>query len=156
LPGFLKAIGLFKELAMQNFDISTEQKLADKNINPTAMRILVLNSLLQQHSAISLSDIEKTLEPADRITIYRTLKTFSEKGLIHVIDDGTGSPKYALCMEDCDAGQHHDTHVHFYCINCKETFCLPDSKIPMVQLPADFTSTEMNLVVKGVCRKCKN
>jgi hypothetical protein len=32
-------------------NISTEQKLADKNINATAMRILVLNSLLKQNSA---------------------------------------------------------------------------------------------------------
>ena len=134
---------------------NTEQKLAAKNINPTAMRLLVLDSLLKQHSAVSLSDIEKSLEPADRITIYRTLKTFSEKGLIHIIDDGTGSPKYALCAEDCDANQHHDLHVHFYCVSCKETFCLPNSKIPEVALPADFTTTEMNLVVKGVCSKCK-
>jgi len=134
----------------------TEQKLTDKKINPTAMRILVLDSLLKQRSAISLTDIEKTLEPADRITIYRTLKTFAEKGLIHVIDDGTGSPKYALCPHDCDAEQHHDLHVHFYCISCKETFCLPNSKIPEVALPDNFSSTEMNLIVKGVCSKCKN
>jgi len=137
-------------------NIDTEQKLADKKINPTAMRLLVLDSLLKQSSAISLTDIEKNLETADRITIYRTLKTFAEKGLIHVIDDGTGSPKYALCPDDCDANQHHDLHVHFYCISCKETFCLPNSKIPEVALPDNFAATEMNLVVKGVCSKCKN
>lgn len=137
-------------------NVDTEQKLMDKKINPTAMRILVLDSLLKQSSAISLTDMEKNLGPADRITIYRTLKTFAEKGLIHVIDDGTGSPKYALCPDDCDANQHHDLHVHFYCISCKETFCLPNSKIPEVALPDSFTATEMNLVVKGVCNKCKN
>jgi Fur family transcriptional regulator, ferric uptake regulator len=133
-----------------------EKKLTDKKINPTAMRLLVLDSLLNQRSATSLSDIEKSLETADRITIYRTLKTFEEKGLIHIIDDGTGSPKYALCAESCDANQHHDLHVHFYCTECKETFCLPNSKIPEVALPDNFTSTEMNLVVKGICSKCKN
>jgi Fur family ferric uptake transcriptional regulator len=137
-------------------DASTEQKLAQKNINPTAMRLLVLNALLKQNSAISLSDIEKLLEPADRVTIYRTLKTFEEKGLVHMIDDGSGSPKYALCHEACDAGQHHDMHVHFYCLNCKETFCLPNSKIPDILLPGNFTSLEMNLLVKGVCSKCQN
>jgi Fur family ferric uptake transcriptional regulator len=134
----------------------TEQKLVDKKINPTAMRLLVLDLLLKQNSAISLSDIEKGLEPADRTTIYRTLKTFEEKGLTHVIDDGTGSPKYALCLEECDANEHHDLHVHFYCISCKETFCLPNCKIPDLSLPKDFTATEMNLVVKGVCDRCKN
>ncbi|HWZ05000.1 MAG TPA: hypothetical protein VNX40_15390, partial [Mucilaginibacter sp.] len=78
----------------------TEQKLIDKNINPTAMRLLVLDFLLNQNAAISLSDIEKGLTPADRITIYRTLKTFEEKGLVHAIDDGTCSPKYALCLDE--------------------------------------------------------
>jgi Fur family ferric uptake transcriptional regulator len=137
-------------------DVVTEQKLAEKNINPTAMRLLVLNALLQQSFAVSLSDIEKILEPADRVTIYRTLKTFAEKGLVHIIDDGTGSPKYALCPEACDAHQHHDMHVHFYCIACKETFCLPNSKIPEILLPNKFTSLEMNLLVKGVCGDCQN
>ena len=132
-----------------------EQRLTDKHINPTAMRLLVLEVLLNQTSAMSLSDIEKSLEPADRITIYRTLKTFEEKGMIHSIDDGTGSPKYALCIEDCDANHHHDLHVHFYCTNCKETFCLPDSKIPELSLPVGFSAVEMNLVVKGVCINCQ-
>lgn len=135
-------------------ETATGQKLIDKNINPTAMRLLVLDLLLQQASAISLSDIERALLPADRITIYRTIKTFEEKGLVHLIDDGTGSPKYALCKDTCDAGEHHDMHVHFYCINCKETFCLPDSKIPDIALPLKFNSQEMNLLVKGTCDQC--
>lgn len=133
-----------------------EQKLTDKNINPTAMRILVLDLLLKQNHAISLSDIEKGLGPSDRTTIYRTLKTFEEKGLTHVIDDGTGTPKYALCREECSAHEHHDLHVHFYCTSCKETFCLPNSKIPDILLPNGFTSLELKLMVKGVCDQCEN
>ncbi|MBB3058977.1 Fur family transcriptional regulator [Mucilaginibacter gotjawali] len=137
-------------------DKITEQKLVNKNINPTAMRLLVLDFLLSQSAAISLSDIEKGLSPADRITIYRTLKTFEEKGLVHAIDDGTGSPKYALCLDECNPNEHHDMHVHFFCVTCKETFCLPDSKIPGITLPAKFTPQEMNLLVKGVCSNCVN
>ena len=134
----------------------TEQKLTEKKINPTAMRLLVLDLLFKQNSAISLTDIEKSLEPADRTTIYRTLKTFEEKGLTHIIDDGTGTPKYALCLKACDDHEHHDLHVHFYCTSCKETFCLANSKIPDVNLPGGFTASQMNLVVKGICDKCKN
>ena len=134
--------------------IELEQRLTGKNINPTAMRILVLDMLLKQRSAVSLSDIEKNLGSADRTTIYRTLKTFEHYGLIHMIDDGTGSPKYALCADECSTDVHHDLHVHFYCNSCKETFCLPNHKIPEISLPADFTFTEMNLIVKGICSKC--
>lgn len=135
--------------------IGIEQKLKDKEINPTAMRLLVLDHLLEQHTAISLSDIEKGLAPADRITIYRTLKTFEDHGLVHSIEDGTGVPKYAICLEECDAHAHHDLHVHFYCNSCKETFCLPKSKVPQIGLPKGFIFQEMNLVVKGVCNRCQ-
>ena len=134
--------------------VEAEEKLLGRKINPTAMRILVLDFLLGKQSAISLSDIEKGLYPADRTTIYRTLKTFGQSGLIHIIDDGTGTPKYALCMDECAENEHHDAHVHFYCNTCKETFCLPNHKIPQITLPSDFKLAEMNLTVKGICNKC--
>lgn len=131
-----------------------EYRLKEKNINPTAMRLLVLDVLMVQHSAISLNDLEKEMGRADRITLYRTLKTFEEKGLVHSIEDGSGATKYALCEKDCDGENHHDLHVHFYCNACKETFCLPNTKIPEVVLPVRFVSEEMNLVIKGVCEHC--
>ena len=118
------------------------------------MRLLVLDYLLQQKSTLSLTDIEKGLAPADRITIYRSLKSFEEHGLVHLIDDGTGAPKYALCVDDCDTVGHHDLHVHFHCTNCQETFCLPDITFPTVKLPDKFKSEESNLIIKGTCNKC--
>jgi len=128
--------------------------LTKKDVNPTAMRLLVLSYLRQQSSAISLSDLEKGLEPADRITIYRSIKKFEEKGLVHSIDDGSGAPKYALCEQDCEAGHHHDLHVHFFCNTCNTTSCLPKSQIPQVILPEGFSAEEVSLVVKGICNKC--
>lgn len=131
-----------------------EQKLLDKKVQPTAMRMLVLDYLSKQSSAVGLTDIEKSLSPADRTTIYRSLKTFEEHGLVHSIEDGTGTPKYALCIDNCETGAHHDLHVHFYCNVCKETFCLPKSAIPGIALPAGFKTEELNLTAKGVCERC--
>lgn len=131
-----------------------EYRLINKDINPTAMRLLVLDFLTKQVTAISLNDLEKGMGPSDRITLYRTLKTFEEKGLVHSIEDGTGATKYALCEADCDAEHHHDLHVHFYCNSCKETFCLPNTKIPDISLPKKFRSEELNLIIKGTCEQC--
>ena len=133
---------------------ATGQKLSDKKVNPTAMRLLVLDYILDQSAALSLSDIEKGLAPADRITIYRTLKTFEKQGIIHIIEDGTGTPKYALCPEECETDHHRDMHVHFYCLACKETFCLPDTRFPSVSLPDNFSPADVSLLVKGTCDKC--
>lgn len=131
-----------------------EHRLKDKDINPTAMRLLVLEFLTKQVAAISLNDLEKGMGPSDRITLYRTLKTFEEKGLVHSIEDGTGATKYALCESDCNGDHHHDLHVHFYCNACKETFCLPNTQIPEITLPVKFRSEEMNLIIKGTCELC--
>lgn len=131
-----------------------EQRLEAKGIKPTAMRNLVLDYLSNHLSAISLTELEKALTPVDRVTVYRTLKTFEEHCLVHAIDDGTGSSRYALCKEDCDDSPHHDLHVHFYCSQCTETYCLPKTLIPSVGLPEGFKQDEMSLLVKGVCQKC--
>jgi len=131
-----------------------EALLATKQIKPTAMRLLVLEFLLKQTTAISLADLEQAFQHSDRITLYRTLKTFEEKLLVHSINDGTGSFKYAMCQDDCTGEAHADLHLHFYCTACQETFCLPKTKIPQVSLPEKFRLEELNLIAKGLCDKC--
>lgn len=130
-----------------------EKKLEVKKVRPTAVRLLVLKKLQKQKSAVSLQDLEAAFEKVDRITLYRTLKTFQEKGLIHSIEDGTGATKYALCQEGCQCAPE-DMHVHFFCNSCEDTFCLPKFKIPEVSLPQGFIPLETNLLVKGICGNC--
>lgn len=132
-----------------------ENRLKEKQVRPTAMRLLVLEMLSQQNAASSLHDLEAAFERADRITLYRTLKTFEEKGLVHSIEDGTGATKYALCAPGC-ACAPQDLHVHFHCSGCAETYCLPKSKIPDINLPVGYQLEEINLVVKGTCSRCSS
>jgi len=131
-----------------------ENKLVENNIKPTAMRELVLKLLMEQTSAVSLSDMENLFEKADKVTLYRTLKTFEENKLIHSIDDGTGSIKYAMCTETCHCAPE-DLHVHFFCTKCQHTFCLYDVPIPTITLPVNSKLESINMVVKGVCANCK-
>ena len=137
-----------------NMKPEVERILTTKDINPTANRMLVLDYLLELSSSISLTDLELSLASFDRVTLYRTIKTFEEKGLVHKIEDGSGITKFALCQDSCEEGRHHDLHVHFYCHNCKQTFCLPKTKIPEVTLPANYQNQEMELTVKGICASC--
>jgi len=99
-----------------------ENKLVSKNTKPTSMRILVYAFLDSQNVALSLSEIENQFENADRITIYRTLKTFEEKGIVHSIQENN-TTKYRLCEDDCNENTHSDRHLHFYCKICKQTTC---------------------------------
>jgi len=119
------------------------------------MRELVLDILAEQKMAISLSDLEQKFHKSDKVTLYRTLKTFEEKKLIHSIDDGTGAVKYALCKESCQC-HPEDLHVHFFCLKCQHTFCLSDIPIPSIKLPVNFSVKTVNMVIKGICSSCND
>lgn len=134
----------------------TERILKSKGISPTAMRVVVLNYLNMQDHALSLTDIELGIDTADRVTIYRTLKTFESHGLVHSIGDGSGTQKFALCEPLCSRERHQDIHPHFYCTSCQETICLPTMKIPDVQLPANFKAEQKELIFKGRCASCNS
>jgi Fur family ferric uptake transcriptional regulator len=131
----------------------SEKQLEIRNIKPTAMRELVLKVLSEQKAAISLADLEQKFDKVDKVTLYRTLKTFEENKLIHSIDDGTGSVKYALCRETCQCNPE-DLHIHFLCTKCKQTYCLTDIPVPSVSLPAQFTLENISVVIKGICSNC--
>lgn len=117
------------------------------------MRLLTLDFLLRQEAAVSLSDIENAFDRSDRITLYRTLKTFEKKGLVHGIADGNIT-RYALCDAGCREGHHADSHLHFYCTSCGETSCLPGVRVPPVNVPQGFRLQELSLLAKGICEKC--
>lgn len=131
-----------------------ESKLQQKNIRPTAMRLLVYEFLEKQVVATSLTDIENTFDKSERTTLYRTLKTFEENGIVHKIDDGSGIAKFALCEDQCNCDLETDLHLHFHCTNCNETQCLTEQKIPHINLPPGYKAIDANLVVKGICNKC--
>jgi Fur family ferric uptake transcriptional regulator len=132
------------------------QKILKKHtLRKTIIRSALLQVFLEKNVALSHGEVEQMMEGNfDRLTIYRTLKTFDEKGLIHkVIDDGAVI-KYALCEEECEAHDHKDNHVHFKCENCEQTFCLHHVPVEKFDLPKGFKATDYQLLVLGTCGSC--
>src|SRR5689334_15262390 len=121
---------------------STEIRIADilrrQNLSVTDSRKKILSLFLQNADALTHGDIEKKAgEKFDRVTVYRTLQTFVEKGIIHSIPTADNSILYALC-KDCTEGHHHDDHVHFVCNHCHKTICLDDIVSPRINLPEGY------------------
>ena len=135
-------------------NLETETILQNRNVRPTAMRMLVYEYMAKQRTAVSLSDIESNFDKAERTTLFRSLKTFEENGVVHKIDDGTGVAKYALCETDCHCELETDLHLHFHCTKCDETVCLTEYKLPKISLPKKYHAEDANLVVKGLCDSC--
>jgi Fur family transcriptional regulator, ferric uptake regulator len=132
------------------------QILKDYDLRTTTSRSAILRLFLKNSFALSYSDIEREIAVTfDRVTVYRTLKTFLDKGVIHKVLDDAGSLKYALCSEPCSTHEHHHEHVHFKCIKCGHTSCLEDVTIPEVKLPKGFNIAEVNLLIQGTCNRCQ-
>ncbi len=132
------------------------QILKDYELRTTTSRAAILTLFIKNSFALSYSDIEREIASSfDRVTVYRTLKTFLDKGVIHKVLDDEGSLKYALCSEPCSTHEHHHEHVHFKCQKCGQTNCLEQVTIPEVFLPRGFKANEMNLLIQGTCDKCQ-
>lgn len=130
------------------------EKLAEKKIRPTAVRLRVFDFLKQNAVALSLNDIENKLNPIDRTTLFRTLKAFEKHGIIHAVNGENGLVQYAACSDSCSCSYSDHMHVHFSCHSCQKTYCLNDIRISAATLPEGFTPLDANVVIKGICKQC--
>ena len=134
---------------------NVDELLRRNQLSVTGSRRKILELFLQQDGALSHSDIEKKAsEKFDRVTVYRTLQAFVEKGLIHSIPTADNSIRYALCKDDCTAGQHRDDHVHFICNSCGNTVCLEEVVVPGIKLPRGYVVQQVEMLVSGICKSC--
>lgn len=131
--------------------------LKSNKLSVTGSRRKILQLFLEQPGALAHGDIEKKAgEKFDRVTIYRTLQTFVDKGIIHTIPTADNSIRYALCKDECSEGHHHDHHIHFVCTSCQNTYCLDDVVTPEIKLPKGYMANQVEVVVEGICKNCKS
>ncbi|MCT4672223.1 MAG: Fur family transcriptional regulator [Prolixibacteraceae bacterium] len=125
--------------------------LEDHNVRPTSVRLMVLDCFWRKSEALSLTDLEVIFEDTDRSTLFRTIKLFLQKDLIHEIDALGKQTKYALCDLECD---HMHEHIHFTCRICHRAYCFSDISIPKLALPEGFVADHQEYVVMGRCPEC--
>jgi len=136
--------------------IRVDDILRRNSLSVTESRKKILNLFMNVNGALAHGDIErKAGEKFDRVTVYRTLQTFVEKGIIHTIPTTDNSVRYALCKDDCSEGHHHDHHVHFICLKCGATLCMEDVVVPEIKMRKGFSVNEIEVVVKGICLDCQ-
>ena len=80
---------------MNNFQI--KELLQKRNLKATNTRLNLLVKMDKYGSAMSYSAIQKQMDPIDRVTLYRTLETLKEKGVIHKAFQENNEIYYAIC-----------------------------------------------------------
>jgi Fur family ferric uptake transcriptional regulator len=127
--------------------------LKKHDLRVTDCRMDVLQIFLDKEYALSSRELEATLSSYDRVTLYRTLTTFTEKGIVHHIPDDSGFARYGICHDTCSPSSHSHNHVHFKCEKCGNLSCITNYHVPAIDMPG-YQITERNLILSGVCSSC--
>jgi len=131
--------------------------LKKHSLRITKVRMSILECFAESDTALSHSDIEqKFSNEFDRVTVYRTLNSFLEKGLLHKVPDDSGIAKFGLCQHNCNEHQHYDNHVHFKCEKCSKVQCFHDIAIPSILGLNECIIHSSQLLLQGVCIECQD
>jgi Fur family ferric uptake transcriptional regulator len=133
---------------------SFERLLAKHSLKKTGPRLRVLSLMAAKNTATSQPDLENLVSDVDRVTLYRILNVFEEKGIIHKVFDLNGTANYAICTSNCVEHHHNDEHLHFNCTQCNNVYCLNELNLPAFDLPAGFELEGFTLYASGLCPKC--
>lgn len=127
--------------------------LSRNGIRKTNFRIELLELFIRKKHGLSHRDINEEIGCApDKVTIYRALDTFLDKGIIHKVPDINNNSRYALTNTNCSKGKHN--HAHLICNECKKTFCLEDIQLPEIKNNNGIKIESTKLILEGTCGKC--
>ena len=127
--------------------------LQKRSLKATSNRLNLLTKMANFGSAMSYSAIQKQLQPIDRVTLYRTIETLKEKGIIHKAFQENNEIYYAICGNSCAEDHHHHEHVHFRCTKCNTISCEDLNNSLEISIP-NHQIFKVSINVEGVCGVC--
>jgi len=87
----------------------------------------------------------------DKVTVYRTLESLVEAGLVH----RAFTYKRTWYFELADHCTEHQCHPHFTCTSCGVTHCLTDVSLPMAKVAQKgFVVSRQQVRLEGLCPAC--
>jgi Fur family peroxide stress response transcriptional regulator len=124
--------------------------LTNSSIRPSYHRIKVLEYLYRKGGHPTVDEIYRALSPEipslSKVTIYNTLHTFVDAGLVRVIDIDDSEMRYDVTLSN---------HGHFMCESCGTIF---NFSVVVDQIPFQglnkFEIKEKNIYFKGLCPDC--
>ncbi|MBM3248038.1 MAG: transcriptional repressor [Candidatus Omnitrophica bacterium] len=129
-------------------------KCADKRLKITPQRSLIFDELSKatDHPTADAiyKRVRKTLSNISFDTVYRTLLSFTEIGIVNLVE-GTGEQK----RFEPNLHQHH----HFRCIKCHTIYDFENDAYNDIAVPKAVQKQGViinkRVVLEGICSKCK-
>lgn len=125
--------------------------LKDNNISVTKQRLAILEALQNIGVPATIETIKKHITVSmDITTLYRSLSSFVEVGIVYQTDFREGVAYYEL--------QHDDMHHHhLVCTRCRtktEYHYCPDLPIDDIHTKTGFSVSNHMFEIFGLCKKC--
>ena len=126
-------------------------RLDRAGLRTTPVRLKVLACLIAARRAMTHAEVEQALhaEHLDRVTLYRTLDSFAEAGLIAKMIGADRVARFVVI----EAGDH-DRHAHFTCLDCGRLYCLQAKAPRPAAVPEGFEVAAVDLNLRGRCAEC--
>lgn len=139
-------------------DETVVAKLREHHVHLTQNRITVFKLLSESTRALSVSLIMKQSETSlDRISVYRALRYFLQKGIVEVVPNNMGVAKYILASSNREVVKSRDTKcAYFICSCCQHTELIAE---PINIKPASLTKHQVSkysLILEGLCSSCRS
>ena len=131
--------------------------LQKAGISKTSQRLAVLDILFKATTPLSVNAIRQALETEsniDKVTVYRILSLFRQRGIIREIASAGGANYFEM------ATLENPLHPHFSCRNCGSFTCL--APLPFTQAPElilskdDYSIDHIEINISGLCACCRN
>jgi Fur family transcriptional regulator, ferric uptake regulator len=123
-----------------------------KNITPE--RLDILDTVIKQKTHFKIDDIihkmTKSDKPVSRATVYRTIKTIEDAGLVKYLRSINDEKIYEVQKE------HHD---HMICESCGRIIEFHDTELEKLQdeicSSHGFSPQRHTMKIFGICEECK-
>ena len=120
-------------------------------------RRAVIEALLEHHAHPTVDEIAPHIAARTSdvhvTTVYRTLDTLTELGVVSHVHTGHGPPVFHLAEPVGEPG-----HVHARCSSCGKIIDLPGDLLDHLSIPLErdwaFRLDPQHVALSGTCRDC--
>jgi Fur family peroxide stress response transcriptional regulator len=128
-------------------------KCKEHGMRVTHQKTMIYKALLESHDHPSpeqiFNKLKHTVHGLSLDTVYRTLSTFNEMGLIDLVDGYGTARRFDPMIE-----KHH----HFQCRKCGTIIDFTSDYYDKIAVPRDIARNceviKLRVTIEGLCKKC--
>ncbi len=130
--------------------------LRSRGLRVTRKKTAILHEVIRSDHPLNAAEIYERVSASltvDLATVYRTLGSLLNHGLIREISDNSDTLFYEI------ACVHNPVHPHFKCLRCRKLTCLDalsgESAADVTRYAGDCDIMDISITLSGICRECK-